>query len=140
MKESTAKRIALLLNERNNLPNKLESWDINHNDYFYIAVNQGLETEKVLACARAKCMSFFCYELKHVVVNEDYEGKGLGKLVINLVETYVKQKRIPILLATTRAENCKMNNLFKKLGYSKTKEFVNQGTKHPLILWKKELL
>jgi ribosomal protein S18 acetylase RimI-like enzyme len=140
MKNPTAKRIAKLINHRNNLPNKLGEYQIYDGNYFYISINEGFDNEEILACARAKMMSFFCYELKHVAVNEKYEGQGLGKLMISLVETFVSQKQIPILLATTRTENHRINNLFSRLGYSKTKEFTNQGTKHPLILWKKELL
>ncbi len=139
MTHSEAKQIADLLNERNHLPNKIESYNITYENYFYIVLNKGLESQEVVACARAKCMSFFCYELKHVVVKEKYEGKGLGKLVIKLVEKYVKKKNIPMLLATTRLENNKMNFLFDKLGYQKAREFINDGTKQPLILWRKDL-
>ncbi len=139
MTAKSAKQIANLLNERNHLPNKIDYGNIAYENYFYVVLNEKTEHEEVVACARAKCMSFFCYELKHVVVKESYEGKGLGKLVISLVETYVKKKNIPMLLATTRCENIKMNSLFSKLGYERAREFINDGTKHPLILWRKDL-
>jgi len=139
MTGKSAKQIAKLLNERNHLPNKIESHNICYENYFYIVLNEKTDAEEVIAVARAKCMSFFCYELKHVVVKEKYEGKGLGKLIISLVEKYVKKKNIPMLLATTRSENTKMNGLFRKLGYESQREFVNDGTKHPLILWRKDL-
>ncbi len=140
MRKTTAKRIANLINSRNNLPNELCEYNIFDGNYFYISINEGYCNEEIVACARAKSMSFFCYELKHVAVNKKYEGQGFGKLMIKLIETFVIQKQVPVLMATTRSENYRINSLFSGLGYSKTKEFTNQGTKHPLILWKKDLL
>lgn len=140
MNFKTAARIADLLNSRNKLPTKLDAGKIFDGNYFYIVINEGKPTEEILACARSKCMSFFCYELKHLAVNEKYEKQGLGKMMIGLVETFVKEKKIPILLATTRIDNDPVIGLFSKLGYQPTKQFTNSGTKNPCIVWRKDLL
>ena len=139
MNHSISKGIADLLNKRNKLPKKVESIEVSNNSYFYIAVEGPNKKEKVIACARAKCMSFFAYEIKHVAVDEEFEGHGFGKYVIGLAENYIKSKNIPVAMATTRADNHPIIHLFKKLGYTPSNEFVNEGTKNPLILWQKFL-
>lgn len=140
MKNSTANKIADLVNRRNKLPNKLEKYTVLTGNYFYVAINEGKPSEEILACVRAKCMSFFCYELKHLAVNEQYEGQGMGQKMIEIVEDFVRTKKVPVLCATTRADNQGAIRLFNKLGYKPTKEFTNAGTSNPCVLWQKDLL
>lgn len=138
MEHTTSKKIAELLNRRNNLPKKVESMDVQNANYFYISI-KGSEKEEIVACARAKCMSFYAYEIKHVAVDENFEGKGFGRYMIQTVEDWIKSKNIPLVTATTRADNKPIIALFTKMNYIPSKEFVNEGTKNPLILWQKFL-
>lgn len=140
MNNVCCKAISSLLNERNNLPKPVAAHSVLEGNYFYISKNVGEKEEEVLACVRAKCMSFFCYELKHLCVKKGYEKNGLASKMVDLVEDFVRQKGVPMLMATTRSDNTPVINLFNKKGFIPTKEFVNNGTKHPLILWRKELV
>ena len=140
MDNSTAKKIATLLNERNKLPTQLREHDIINGNYFFIDAKEENQPRQLIACARAKLMSFYAYEIKHVAVNPDFERKGFGQMMINLVEDYIRTRKVPVVFATTRADNEPIIKLFTKLDYTRTKEFTNSGTKHPLILWQKYLI
>lgn len=137
MNNSTAKQIADLLNRRNNLPNKIRDYDIFRGGYFYVDIEVEGGKRKVVSCVRAKRISFFAYELKHLSVSEDYQSKGLGSLMINMVESYVQTKKIPLIVATTNILNDPVNHLFGKLKYQRTKEFVNSNTNNKCYLWQK---
>lgn len=137
MDQLTAKKIASLINRRNNLPTKLESYDIINNNYFYIGLQDQGKIDTVVACGRVKTQSFFSAELKHISVNEEYEGHGFGKYMIEMCEEYVREKGLPLVTATTRLENFSIIHIFKKLNYNASKEFIHPKTKNKLILWTK---
>jgi hypothetical protein len=59
--------------------------------------------------------------------------------MIEMIENYIKNKNIPLVTATTRANNSPIIKLFTKLGYTPSRQFINEGTKNPLILWQKFL-
>jgi N-acetylglutamate synthase-like GNAT family acetyltransferase len=137
-----AKQIASLVNEQNNLPNAVKTEDIHYGDYFYISKdldNVKYGPAEIVACVRAKRMSFFAVELKHLSVNPVYKRKGYGELMIDIVENEARSKQIPMVFATTCVKNDPINNLFKKLNYTLMRDFLNSKTGRVVHVWGKNV-
>lgn len=57
-----------------------------------------------------------------IAVNEDYQGQGLGKLLINHVETFCVINGINTLTIPTQHTNTSAMTFYKKLGYNINEE------------------
>jgi len=137
MKEITALNIASLLNLRNKLPEKLSKHLIMEGNYFYVETESPKESYEIIACVQVKKLSFFGVELKHLAVNPSFERKGFAKLMIEKVEDHARRNKIPLICATTRPENDRMNYLLLKSGYKTVNDFRHPNTGSALHLWNK---
>jgi N-acetylglutamate synthase-like GNAT family acetyltransferase len=138
MTQNAARQIAKLLNEQNMLPAKVDESQVRYGNYFYIDIDDN-GGKTIIACVQVKQMSFFSYELKHLSVHPDYTRRGLAAIMISLVENYSREKKIPILMATSRTGNAKVNPLFEKVGYHKAGTFLNPETGNSCYIWQKNL-
>lgn len=139
MNSDTAKQIVDLVNIRNDLPEDITPEDVYNGSYFFLEQDLDEDKKELISCVRAKRMSFFAYELKHLSVNPSHERKGYGEMMVKIVEEYAASKRVPLVMATSKASNAPVNRLFLRLGYSMVSDFVNSKTGHSCHIWQKVL-
>lgn len=134
-----SRQISELLKARNNLPDEISPYKISYENYFYIKRQLENGRFEVISCAWPKKISFFMYELKHLCVKEGFDGGGLGSLMIDISEKYIKDTKTPIVIATTNITNKPINHLFNKKGYKILHTFKNENTQNECYLWQKIL-
>ena len=139
MEKEDAKNIASLINAQNNLPQDLSCDDVYYGKYFFSKVSHEEKKSEIICCVRAKRLSFFSIELKHLSVSPNFRRKDFGKMMVYAVEEYAKSENIPIVMATSCKTNNGVNRLFEKLGYTGLSEFYNTKTKNTCIIWQKVL-
>lgn len=130
----TARSIAELLNERNNLMT-VYNYDLilqNANNYRYIL----LENELV-AVAEIKKVQWYQFEIKHVSVKKEFEGKGFGSKIIKVAEEEAINKNGKIIQCTIRVDNTASINLFERNGYLLVNKFYNNESKNQVNIYQK---
>lgn len=58
-----------------------------------------------------------------IIVDEEHQGKGIGKKLMNYIEELAKKHNMGALYGYTEINNEKMKNLFSKLNYKKGKKY-----------------
>lgn len=69
---------------------------------------------KAIACARLHFIDDVTSQIRYMAVHPDYQGKGLGKLVITYLENISKENNRPLVILHAR-ENAV--NFYKNCGY-----------------------
>lgn len=139
MQSDTARQIVDLVNARNNLPEQINTDDVYNGQYFFLERDIEENKHELVCCVRAKRMSFFAYELKHLSVSPNFERQGYGEMMVKMVEEYAISKRVPMVMATSKVTNEPVNRLFTRLGYTAISDFVNSKTQHKCHIWQKVL-
>lgn len=62
--------------------------------------------------------------LHSIAVDSKYQGKGVGKSLINFLEHLAKKPKRYLITAFTGINNKKMISIFKKRGYKRGKKFI----------------
>lgn len=137
MPRNQQQMIADLINQQNNLPERISRDEIGQGKYFFIERCLTEDELEIVACVRAKRQSFFCLELKHLSVNPAFRKTGLGAAMIRIVEEFAKSENIPLVCATTCAKNAPAGNLFAKKGYAVVTQFTNPKTGNVCNIWQK---
>ncbi|WP_162126039.1 GNAT family N-acetyltransferase [Flavobacterium phycosphaerae] len=102
MTTKIANQIAELLNNRNQLTVQYteEKALANKDNYVYI-----LDFEKVIACAESKKVQWYQWEVSHVSVAKDFEGKGFGNKILLDAERKARAGNARILQCTNKFYN-----------------------------------
>lgn len=62
--------------------------------------------------------------IEDLAVKEEFKKRGIGKSLLNFIESYAKNKNIKRILFTTNKKS-KAINFYKKLGYKEEKTRIN---------------
>jgi len=57
--------------------------------------------------------------LSDIMIKKDYQGKGIGKKVLQKIEEYLKNKNIGIVLLESGIKNENVHHFFEKNGYKR---------------------
>lgn len=136
MTEKQAEQIATLLNERNELVKKYTPKEIMESSANYVFIE---ENEFVVACAEAKKVQWYQWEIDHVSVSKAAEGKGLGSKILKFAEDKAIAAGAKILQCTIRSTNSRSQNLFLSKGYCKTISFFYQRSGNWVNVYQKSV-
>jgi ribosomal protein S18 acetylase RimI-like enzyme len=139
MKLSTieqACQVVELLNRRNQLVIEYTPEGVfdNKNDFFIIE-----EGNKVVACGETKKVQWYQWEIRHVSVLEDHEGKGYGSRVVKNLENIIREGGGRIAQCTIRHGNMASEVLFISKGFQLTIRFYYSRTGNEVGVYQKNL-
>ena len=129
-----SQQIAELLNERNQLESKYTAERIFHelNSYVTLVIN-----DKLVACAETKKVQWYQWEILHVSVEANEEGKGYASKILRQVEELGFKQGAQVLQCTIRANNENSLKLFEAKGYKRVNCFFNIHSKRWLFIYQK---
>lgn len=136
MTKEQANQIAALLNERNKLVKAYNIEDVLSKKDNYVFIE---ENEKITACAETKKVQWYQWEISHVSVDKEHEGKGLGSRILRLAEKKAIDGGAIILQCTIRSNNEASMRLFSSKGYNKTVSFFYPKSKNWVNVFQKSL-
>jgi len=120
MTKEEATQIAELLNQRNQLVKQYDGDMVLEKKDNYVFL---VENNLVVACAEAKRVQWYQWEISHVSVSEKVEGKGFGSKILLEAESKAIAGGAKVLQCSIRSSNERSQNLFLSKGYSKTTSF-----------------
>jgi GNAT superfamily N-acetyltransferase len=136
MTHEQATQVAALLNTRNELQGEYTAERILQDTNNYLAE---LRDGVVVGCVEIKKVQWYQWELRHLSVAEQYEGKGLGKWLIRLAEEKARQGGATIVQCTIRVGNEASEQAFRRSGYREACCFYNAKTDRYVGVWQKVL-
>lgn len=136
MTKNDAIEIANLLNTRNKLPQIYSYKDILSKKENILFIK---ENGNIIACAESIKVQWYQNEIKHISVNENFEGKGFGSKILRLAEKKSIEDNAKILQCTIRVDNEGSIRLFSRKGYKKVNTFFNKKTKNWVFIFQKIL-
>lgn len=134
MKFECAKQIANLLNSRNQLTRTYDAARVLKNAENFI---YELSDDVVIACIETKRVQWYQWEVCHLTVATNYEGRGYGSRMIQKAEEKAKLGGARIVQCTIRADNEASNRAFEKNGYKQTSCFFNSVSGNDVLIWQK---
>jgi GNAT superfamily N-acetyltransferase len=136
MTQQQAEQVACLLNARNRLAVEYTAEKVlQHADNYLFELHEGA----VIACVEVKRVQWYQWEICHLSVSENHEGKGLGKQLIHRAEDKAKQNRGRIVQCTIRVGNEASEQAFRRSGYREVCCFFNASTNNYIAVWQKVL-
>jgi ribosomal protein S18 acetylase RimI-like enzyme len=134
MTEAEAKQIAELLNERNQLARRYTVGDIQKNaDTYEYELRHG----KVVGCVERQQVQWYQWEIRHLSVLQEYEGKGVASLVYERAEKAARTKGAAVLQCTIREENIRSETFFQRHDFVKIGRFLYEVTGNAVGVWQK---
>jgi predicted GNAT family N-acyltransferase len=96
------------------------------NDTYHIAAYD--ENKKIVGAVMLVPLSSTKLKMRQVVITEDWQGRGIGKELIEFAETFARSKGYEIIEANARQTAL---GFYEKLDYHKQgKEFMEVGIAH----------
>jgi GNAT superfamily N-acetyltransferase len=134
MTEAEAKQIAEILNERNQLAKRYTGEDIlkNAGNYEYELWNG-----RVVGCVERKKVQWYQWEIRHLSVLPEHEGKGVASIVYDRAEKAARTNGATVLQCTIREENARSETFFQRHGFTKVGRFLYQVTGNAVGVWQK---
>lgn len=87
----------------------------------YIVIFESIQKERIIGLAKiiesTDSDNSKAGMVHNVIVNEDFRGLGLGKLLMNLVLEYGRAEKYRYLELTSRPFRIAANELYKKIGF-----------------------
>lgn len=120
MTKQIANQIAELLNKRNQLVTSYTGEKILSFSENYVYIE---DSGKIIATAESKQVQWYQWEISHVLVAEEYEGKGYGNKILALAEAKAEDGGAKILQCTIRTSNESSIRLFSRKEYSQVNKF-----------------
>ncbi len=121
-----ARQIAGLLNEYNQLSRTRRGPELLESKTDYVAETHGrLVIGAVGVCKTSSALS----EVKHLVVREEWRGKGIAKFIL---EKALSLSATPLLYATIRTDNLRSLALFERVGFTRGQQY--KSLDHCVIL------
>jgi len=81
------------------------------------------EHNKILGVLITQFWKTYIY-LHLIIVDKNYQGKGIGEKLISYMENIAKKRRIKAIESITGKKNKKMKSLLKKMNYKRGKAFI----------------
>ena len=81
------------------------------------------ENEKAIGCGAFKVTDNQTVEIKRMFVDPNFRGKGVASLVLKELETWAKEEHYSIIILETGRKLENAISLYKKSGYSITKNY-----------------
>lgn len=134
MTEPEAEQIAELLNQRNQLARQYTRDDIMANAGSY---EYELRDGKVAACVERNKVQWYQWEIRHLSVLPEYEGKGLASIVYDRAEKTARTGGAAVLQCTIREGNVKSEAFFKRHDFVKVGRFLYRLTGNGVGVWQK---
>lgn len=134
MDKKEAEQIANLINTRNELTKKYSANSILTSKENYVFIKEG---EKIIACAESKKVQWYQYEISHVSIDINYEGKGYGNKILKLAENKATETNIRLLQCTIRTNNINSIRLFSTKGYKQVNTFHNLKSGNWVYIYQK---
>ena len=131
-----ADQIADLLNGRNQLVTKYTAQKVLNSGDNYVYL---LDNKKVIACAESKKVQWYQWEISHISVSSDYEGKGYGSEILSNAEKKAKDGGAKILQCTIRENNENSIKLFSRNEYSNVNKFFNTNSGNWVLVFQKTI-
>lgn len=132
--KQNASDIAKLLNDRNELAVKYTAGSVLKSKENYVFQ---LEKGKIVACAESKKVQWYQWEISHVSVSKEYEGKGYGSEILKLAEEKAMKGGARILQCTIRTSNERSIKLFSGKGYRRATSFFYPVTGNWVFVYQK---
>ena len=136
MTRAEADEIAQLLNDRNRLVRRYTGQQV-------LADADNYEYESrdghVVACVELKRVQWYQWEIRHLSVREDSEGKGLAFTVYSRAEAAALQRGAGVLQCTIRQGNEDSEKFFRRQGFTRVGAFYYQTTNNPTLAETKAL-
>jgi ribosomal protein S18 acetylase RimI-like enzyme len=134
MNPEHAKQIAHLLNSRNHLIRGYDAQAVldRAGDFIY-----ELEDDTVVACIEVKRVQWYQWEVCHLTVAPENEGRGLGSLMIRKAEERAKSGGARIIQCTIRVGNVESERAFQRNRYTRVSEFYYPHSGNEVAVWQK---
>ncbi|AFM05621.1 acetyltransferase, N-acetylglutamate synthase [Bernardetia litoralis DSM 6794] len=102
-----------------------EELELENNSYHIAAYD---ENKKIVGAAMFVPLSSTKLKMRQVVIADDWQGRGIGKELIEFAETFARSKGYKIIEANVRQTAI---GFYEKLNYQKQgKEFMEVGISH----------
>jgi ribosomal protein S18 acetylase RimI-like enzyme len=130
-----AGQIAALLNDRNQL---VVAYDADrilaHGDNYLFRTD---DAGAVIACLEVKQVQWYQFEVSHVTVAPEHEGRGLARTLVEDAEKAAVKKRAGVLQCTIRDDNARSKGLFQRCGFSQVSTFYYPVSGNNVTVWQK---
>lgn len=137
MKAETAAQIARLLNRRNELTRQYTAGMVLEREATFVYEERDAE---VAACIEVRKVQWYQAEILHLTVHERYEGKGLGRALIQRALGEANRLGARLAQCTIREGNLRSERAFVAAGFSKTCAFVNTVSANHVGVYQRSLL
>ena len=131
-----AKQIAKLLNERNQLARQYTGDAVLADAANY---EYELHEDQIVGCVERKRVQWYQWEIRHLSVHLDVEGKGVGFAVYRRAEAAAVNGGACILQCTIRHGNQESERFFRRQGFSEVSAFHYAQTGNIVGVWQKVL-
>jgi GNAT superfamily N-acetyltransferase len=136
MTETHAKSIATLLNTRNELARTYTAEEVMREASNYEYEVRGGE---IVACVERKKVQWYQWEICHLSVPPDWEGKGVAFAVYERAEAAARAGGGCVLQCTIREGNENSERFFRRQGFLKVGAFLYRATGNTVGVWQKVL-
>ena len=136
MTEAEAAQIAKLLNERNQLrrPWTQQTVLADAGNYEY-----EVHENEVVGCVERKKVQWYQWEIRHLSVRADVEGKGVAFAVYRRAEAAAIRGGACVLQCTIRRGNRESERFFRRQGFTEVSTFYYASTGNNVGVWQKVL-
>jgi GNAT superfamily N-acetyltransferase len=135
MDHKQANQIAELINVRNRLARQYNAQDIlDAADRYLFELSVAGD---VVGCVEIKRVQWYQFEIDHLSVVKDVEGKGIGWKLFKRAEERALSGRGRVLQCTIREDNAGSERLFKRNGFHRAAEFYYPDTGNNVGVWQK---
>jgi hypothetical protein len=94
-------------------------------DSFHLALREGAE---LVACLVLKPLNEHCIKMRQLAVRESYQGKGVGRELVNYAESFAKGRGNEEIVLHARET---VRGFYEKLGYeAEGDSFIEVGLPH----------
>lgn len=133
-----AEQMAAILNDRNHHLERMWANEILHNSHQWVFVVD--DENNAVACARVRPTEmYWSSELVRLAVRKDYEGEGLGPVILSKAEQTAKDNGVLVLLATVREDNFGAKVLFYGAKWHRCNRFFSPTSGKPVEVWMKTM-
>ena len=134
MTTTHAAQIADLINERNQLVKRYTLSDIlaRSADFEYDIIDN-----RIVACVEVRKVQWYQWEVCHLSVQPDLEGRGLGAQMVRRAEDRAVKDGAKVIQCTIRADNTPSMRVFAKQGFKQVSAFYYNATGNNVTVWQK---
>lgn len=109
----------------NNKCNEIPKFLINGSAYILVCVEEKKAIAFLWAYQKEEIQEKMIH-VSHIIVKENYQRKGIGKILMENLENEMKKRNIYIVDLVTTADNNKAMNFYKKSGFQVKRVFLRK--------------